>query len=42
MNDWEQALTVFLTGSLDFTVNGSEVTLTNGTQTLTLSEIPAT
>ena len=42
INEWEQALTVFLAGSLDFTVKGSEVTLTNGTQTLTLNEIPTT
>ena len=42
LNDWEQTLTVFLAGSLDYVVNGSAVTLTNGTQTLTLTEIPAT
>lgn len=42
VNEWEQALTVFLTGSLDYTVTDAEVTLTNGTQTLTLNEIPAT
>ena len=42
LNDWEQALIVFLIGSLDYTATDAEVTLTNGTQTLTLNEIPAT
>lgn len=41
LNEWEQSLTSFLTGSLDYTVSGADVTLTNGTQTLTLTEIPA-
>lgn len=40
LNEWDLALTAFLTGSLDYVVNGSQVTLTNGTQTLTLNEIP--
>jgi heat shock protein HslJ len=39
-NEWEQALTTFLTGSLDYVVTGTDVTLTNGTQTLTLTEAP--
>jgi heat shock protein HslJ len=42
INAWEQSLTVFLAGSLEYTVSGTDVTLTNGTQTLTLAEIPAT
>ena len=42
INEWEQSLTVFLTGSLDYVVTGTDVTLTNGTQTLTLTESPAT
>lgn len=40
LNEWEQALTTFLTGSLDYVVTGTDVTLTNGTQTLTLTEAP--
>ena len=40
INEWEQALTTFLTGSLDYVVTGPDVTMTNGTQTLTLRETP--
>lgn len=40
LNAWEQALTTFLTGSLEYVVTGTDVTLTNGTQTLTLTESP--
>lgn len=40
LNEWEQSLTTFLTGSLDYVVTGSDVTLTNGTQILTLTESP--
>ena len=42
VNDWEQALSVFLSGTLSYEVNGTDVTLTNGTQTLTMHEVPWT
>lgn len=42
IDQWEQALTAFLTGTLDYVVSGADVTLTNGTQTLTMVEGPAT
>ena len=40
LNEWEQSLTTFLTGSLEYDVSGADVTLDNGTQTLTLAEVP--
>jgi len=42
VNEWENALAGFLTGTLTFTVDGTDVTLTNGTQTLTMHEVPWT
>ena len=40
VNEWETAITQFLNGTLTFAVDGSDVTLTNGTQTLTMHEVP--
>lgn len=42
VNEWETAVTQFLTGTLTFAVDGSDVTLTNGVQTLTMHEVPWT
>jgi len=38
LDEWEQALVTFLNGSLEYAATGADVTLTNGTQTLTLTE----
>lgn len=40
VNEWEQALTVFLTGTVQYAVSGDDVTLTNGTSTLTMHPVP--
>ena len=40
VNEWEQAITVFLTGTLQYAVSGDDVTLTNGTSTLTMHAVP--
>jgi heat shock protein HslJ len=40
VNEWEQALTAFLTGTVTYAVSGTDVTLTNGTTTLTMHEVP--
>ena len=37
---WEQALAAFLTGPLDYTIDGENLTLTNGDQTLRAHFIP--
>lgn len=40
VNEWEQALTTFLTGTVNYAVSGEDVTLTNGTDTLTMHAVP--
>jgi heat shock protein HslJ len=42
VNEWETAVTAFLTGTLTFAVDGTDVSLTNGAQTLTMHEVPWT
>lgn len=40
--EWEQALLAFLQGSVTWEVDGTDVTLSNGTQTLVMHEVPWT
>lgn len=40
LGSWEQALGAFLTGPLDYTIDGENLTLTNGEQTLRAHFIP--
>lgn len=40
VNEWENAITAFLTGTVEWAVAGDDVTLTNGTATLTMHAVP--
>lgn len=40
VNEWEQALTAFLAGTVQYAVDREDVTLTSGTSTLTMHSVP--